>query len=204
MHTCRMQAREEASLEHAHRTAAAMAHICLKQGNQGARSPKEAKEFQDRKTANTPYRASPPVNQGLSSHSLSQASTFPPNDWVAPQLGLPEQSSTGRVKLNRCLYIKATTEKLIWGDSAAARLRGTHPTRQPILPQTQLPRCLLGLGARTYTQAEGSKLRREPHEGEVRLYSTLQEVQRQVPIWLSELPRGGRSEARSCGGRRFH
>ena len=48
------------TLEHAHRTAAAMAQICLKQGNQGARSPKEAKEFQDQKTENTLYRASPP------------------------------------------------------------------------------------------------------------------------------------------------
>ena len=50
------------TLEHAHRTAAAMAQICLKQGNQGTRSPEEAKEFQDRKTATTLYRASPPVN----------------------------------------------------------------------------------------------------------------------------------------------
>ena len=76
------------TLEHAHRTAAAMAQICLKQGNQGARSPKEAKEYQDRKTANTHYRASPPVNQGLSSHSLSQVLTF-------PQLGLPSRARRG-------------------------------------------------------------------------------------------------------------
>ena len=89
---------------------------------------------------------------------------FSPNDWVAPQLGLPEQSSTGRVKLNRCLYIKATREKLTWGDSVRhyasrsnsprvlvqERLRdcragGHTQTCQPILPQTQIPRCLLGL-----------------------------------------------------------
>ena len=75
------------NLEHAHRTAAAMAQICLKQGNQGARSPKEAKEFQDRKTANTPYRASPPVNQGLSSHSLRQRKNFSPSDLSRATIG---------------------------------------------------------------------------------------------------------------------
>ena len=35
------------ALQHAHRTAAAVAQICLEQGNQGTRSPNEAKEFQD-------------------------------------------------------------------------------------------------------------------------------------------------------------
>ena len=78
------------TLEHAHRTAAAMAQICLKQGNQGARSPKEAQEFQDQK------------EPGLEQSQLEPRHNFSPNDWVAPQLGLPEQSSTGRkVKLNK-------------------------------------------------------------------------------------------------------
>ena len=69
-----------------------------------------------RQTANTHYRASPPENQGLSSHSLSHASTFH-RTTGSRHLGLPDQSSTGRVKLNRCLYIKATREELTWSDS---------------------------------------------------------------------------------------
>ena len=115
---------------------------------------------------------------------------------------LPEQSSTGRVKLNRCLYIKATREKLTWGDSvrhyaseeeltqsasagAAARLQGRGHTQtcQPILPQTQIPRCLLGLRPpltewvpKPINRQRAPKLCREPNMAD----SILQEVQRQV------------------------
>ena len=39
------------TLKHAHRTAAAVAQICLKQGHQGTLSPNEAKEFQDHKNS---------------------------------------------------------------------------------------------------------------------------------------------------------
>ena len=60
---------------------------------------------------------------------------------------------------------------------------------QPILPQAQITKVphgttatLANLGAKTYTQAEGSKLRREPKRGRKknRPYCTLPTVQRQV------------------------
>ena len=56
------------TLEHAHRTAAAMAQICLKLDV----PKKRQRSSRTRKTATTHYRASPHANQGLSSHSLSQ------------------------------------------------------------------------------------------------------------------------------------
>ena len=72
------------------------------------------------------------------------------------------------------------------------RAGGFTQTCQPILPQTQIPRCLLGLRPpltewvpKPIHRQRAPKLRREPTWGEVRPYSTLQEVQRQVFSLLS-------------------
>ena len=91
------------TLEHAHRTAAAMAQICLKQGNQGARSPKEAKEFQDQKDSNHSLPSQPTCKPGLEQSQLEPTGVnFSPSDLSRATIG----PSGAETKQERCLYNK--------------------------------------------------------------------------------------------------
>ena len=174
------------TLEHAHRTASAVAQICLKPGFQSSSSLQETKEFQDQLDSG---HSLPPVNQGLSSHSLSHASTF--HQTTGSRLGpsgaeLYGEGETEQVPVHkshqRGTHLGRFSETLSFSEVAhhiasagtaadcagtAADCRAGELTQplQPILPQAQITKVphgttatLAKLGAKTYTQAEGSKL----------------------------------------------
>ena len=113
------------TFEHAHRIAAALAQICLEQGNQGARSPKEAKEFQEQ-TSSRLLPSQPTCKPGLEQSQLEPRHNFS----HPPPLGLTKVQGVARKTSERTRLIKEVQSvSFLLGQTFAKKSSYTYGVR---------------------------------------------------------------------------